>query len=241
MTRNIVSVKDMVLDYIKKPIPSGMGIVTKSVPICFFGNLETARVATLSINPSFHEFEKGAHRLQDRNSLPGWPDDSDELSDAQANAVYDSCIEYFHKNPYTGWFGTEKKGLCQFLKQKYGASYYDGSLVGIDIVPWATTEIWGDLPENKRNVLVTEYEPYLKFILSNLDLDVIYINGSGVKDVVQKALGVGFTETLVTLPGAKAKIARYDAIYNGKTKLVGANLYFKYGSKKISEMFSITK
>jgi len=47
-----MSLKQEMLDFIKQPIPAGLGIVPHSIPVLFFGNTDTATAATMAINPS---------------------------------------------------------------------------------------------------------------------------------------------------------------------------------------------
>lgn len=226
------SVKDKILEFIKKPIPVGRSVVTRSVPICFFGDIENAKIATLSLNPSDKEFLGTNKRLVDRDWLPGCPADTAPLSEFEACEVYHSCLGYFQNNPYTTWFGGifNENGMSGFMKRKYDASYYEGTLVHLDITPWATSQKWRDLSEATKNALVSEYAPYLRFILDNLDLDVIYVNGRSVKETLENVLNIKFVTTPVVLPiGAKSE--KYECVYN-KTRLVGINHYFQQQNTK---------
>ena len=47
----IKELKDFLLDKISEPLPTSVNIVQGSIPIVFFGNVEKAEIATLSLNP----------------------------------------------------------------------------------------------------------------------------------------------------------------------------------------------
>lgn len=227
MTKTIV--KNKIIEFIKKPIPVGNDVVTRSVPICFFGDIENAKIATLSLNPSDKEFRNTQKRLVDRDWLPGCPSDTSALSEFEACEVYDSCIDYFQNNPYKAWFGSisNKNGMSGFMKRKYDASYYEGTLVHLDITPWATKQKWRKLSDSTKNALVREYASYLKFVLDNSDFDVIYVNGKAVKEALETALNIQFTMTPIKLP-INSKSEKYECVYNNKTHIVGINHNFQH-------------
>lgn len=91
---------------------------TPTIPIPFFGDLHTARVVTVGLNPSDGEFK-------DRS----WPQsmDTPQLNERLTQYFCNSQVE-----PYK-WFTTWEKALNQI-----GASYKNGTAAHIDLCPWPT-------------------------------------------------------------------------------------------------------
>ena len=95
----IKELKDFLLDKISEPLPNSVNIVPGSIPIVFFGNVEKAEIATLSLNPSNIEFEhKSNKRFIDREQMQ--VSDNQKLTLTQAESVYGSLLLYFHSPPY---------------------------------------------------------------------------------------------------------------------------------------------
>ena len=226
-------IKKQILEYIKQPIPqnAAMPIVEKSIPVPFFGDIEKARIVTISLNPSNLEFEnkwgllsKSKKRFVDRDLLG--VEDSSTLDETQANQVYDSLKNYFHNsNAYTDWFDK----LEEFAGKIFHSSYYDGSMVNMDIYPWATQQKWKDLRSKDKNRALREYS-LLKNILLNKDccFDYVFLNGKGVKKYLE-TLGIKIKEELVT--GTKTQSNHQRFIYHqtleNKVKLIGFSCYIQ--------------
>lgn len=232
------SLKSQILTYIKKPIPQSvnMQIVKRSIPVPFFGDIENAKVATISLNPSNLEFEDedgnllrgNEKRFVDRDTLG--VADTASLNDDQADKVYNSLINYFHNNPYTGWFDI----LDGYAEKLFNSSYYKETMVHLDIYPWATQEKWGDLKgkdkTREKNKALQNYN-LLKNILLNEDriFDYVYINGRGVKEQIEKYYGITIKETSVTNTRNKSKRERkmYQYTLSNGTKLIGSSCYIQ--------------
>ena len=231
--------KQQILNYIKQPIPQNdkMPIVSRSVPVPFFGDIENATVATISINPSNCEFvDKNMNlfnifqkRFEDRDKLK--VNDTDYLTDSQAKEVYDSLILYFkNKNSYTNWFDRLQKPLGNRLEE----SYYDGTMVNIDIFPWATEDKWNQLSKIKVSkddkVTVTEnaLKAYrksglLKNMLLQKKFKYVYMNGSTVKNEITEYFSKIINEHFVIIDGQKYCL--YEGKLDNGTKLIGLNCY----------------
>lgn len=234
------SVKSQILNYLKQPIPQNVNeIVKRSIPVPFFGDIENARVATISLNPSFEEFEsdncllpKNKKRFVDRDLL-GVPD-SKTLNGVQATKVYDSLINYFHKNPYTGWFNW----LENKVGKKLGVSYYNGTMVHLDIYPWATQKQWKDLDKSELETSLKEYKKskLLSNILTEKNFDYIYINGASVKNEIKEFLEIKIKNENIKVPekrkikGNTQDVELSFSVYNGmlgNTKLIGISANLK--------------
>ena len=222
--------KKEILEYIKQPIPQNdkMPIVKRSVPVPFFGNIETARVATISINPSNLEFED-AHgkvlkqdkkRFVDRDELG--VQDVDYLTDSQAEKVYGSLSSYFkNKNLYTNWFDRLQKPLRDLL----GGSYCEGTMANFDIYPWATKEKWSDLYKTEAKEALKTYRnsKLLKNMLLQKDFEYVYINGSTVKTELEEYFPEKINEHTIIIEGQRYCI--YEGKLDNGTKLIGLNCY----------------
>ena len=230
--------KQQILNYIKQPIPQNdkMPIVERSIPIPFFGDIENARVATISINPSFREFQDknknllklSEKRFVDREDLA--IQDTDTLNDLQANLVYDSLLNYFNEDhkPYKSWFNWLDKYAGNMLK----ASYYNGSMVHLDIYPWATKEKWSDLDEIYRERALQNYN-LLKGILKEQSFDYVYINGKEVKEQLEK-----YFETKI-IENKQGQWTIYKYKLGNKTMFIGSSCYLKNAHKTRKELVEL--
>ena len=179
--------KQDILDYIRRPIPKGLPIVPQSIPIVFFGDIETAKYATIAINPSNREFTNTKHelfsekkkRFVDRDALG--VGDYDILSLKQAEMVYQSLRNFFHKRPYMQWFGQLEK-----LFSEVNMSYFKGDIINLDISPWATSVKWKDLTDKQRADLVHHTGDLLTTILGAGQLRCLFANGRTAIDHVGK-------------------------------------------------------
>ena len=118
-------IKTNILHYISQPIPKDSNIVQHSIPVVFFGDIEKAKFATISINPSDKEFytnykQYKEPRIINRQNLSKM--DFDKLSVEDASKVYTSLINYFSTNPYRGWFNHLERFLSPLFKNIYALS-----------------------------------------------------------------------------------------------------------------------
>jgi hypothetical protein len=131
-----------------------------------FGDPNRASAATLSLNPSWREFESpdGAwlsgsqRRLASLISLGA--SDPRELDDEQVAMVLAESDGYFHgPNWYRGWF----HWLESILNASGAGSYFDGTACHLDLVQWATKPAQGDLPTHVWRRLVEEDRDFLRW------------------------------------------------------------------------------
>jgi hypothetical protein len=171
--------------------PRGVRVLAGSTPVVSFGDLRKAWVATLAINPSFGEFlHSNGHeregvdeqRLETLRSLR-----CANLARASREAIqcaFTSCNTYFARHPY-GYF-TRLERILKHL----GASFYKGSACHLDLVQWATKPLWKELEPSEREALLQADVPFLKSQLSRKHLEVVIINGAGVRKEYERFLGV---------------------------------------------------
>src|SRR5262245_1444746 len=99
---------------IRRPVPTDLCVLPGSLPVVSFGDPNEAVVATLSLNPSWREFESprgvwlngSRRRLASLISLGA--SDPRELDDEQVATVVGECDGYFRgPNWNRGWFACE--------------------------------------------------------------------------------------------------------------------------------------
>lgn len=105
-------VPDYIAQRIRRPLPaiSPQVVVAGSTPVVGFGDVLSAKVATLGLNPSRVEFldrncvelTEENRRLETLKSLG--IDDLYSASDPVVARAFASCHGYFQKNPYRRWF-----------------------------------------------------------------------------------------------------------------------------------------
>src|SRR5207302_775531 len=116
-------------------------VIPWSSPVPVFGNLETAKVATLGINPSNREFVDVSGNELDGNSrrfhtlrsldIPTWT----KAKDRHLQLINDSCSDYFQRNPYDAWF----RKLDSIITGTNTSYYHSLShACHLDLVPYAT-------------------------------------------------------------------------------------------------------
>lgn len=162
-------------------------IVPGSTPVLAFGDLRSAEVATLGINPSASEFLKddrlragSERRLATLESLRARS--TSLLTKKQVQALVEDCVSYFHRKPYTRWFNP----LNEILREALGVSYCDGSACHLDLVQWATDPAWGGLDDQIKRSLLQEGLPYLKKLLELENIRLVILLGRQVITQVQE-------------------------------------------------------
>jgi hypothetical protein len=165
---------------IRRRQPSDCGVVPTSTPVISFGALESASVATLGLNPSWHEFlDDGRAELAEKRrrleTLASLGTDRLEIASIDLVArVALACNRYFQTNPYR-WFSQ----LEPFVRAT-GASYYNGSACHLDLVQWATFPVLGELRPAVRRRLLNEDVPFLAEQLTHAKLRLLLLNGKSV-------------------------------------------------------------
>jgi hypothetical protein len=220
----------VIIERIKRKIDTGMNVVPQTTPIIYFGNYDTAKACTVSLNPSNKEFtdntdrlldEKNAERLCSRKKLNRA--DNEELNDAEAQTVLKYCRDYFKLRPYNMWF----KPFNYFIERYGNYSYYKDTCVHLDLVQWAT-EKWSKLPDSIRKKHLFDDLPVLKYLL-NKDFEIMFLNGTTAVDNVRNCLNITLKEKSTVFRNTKdieRKLVIYHGEYN-KMKVVGWNIYLQ--------------
>jgi hypothetical protein len=210
----------VVAERIRRPVPAGLSVLPGSLPVVSFGDPNTATVATLSLNPSWREFQSGSgawllggrRRLASLVSLGAG--DPGELDDAQVARVLADSSAYFRGSWYRGWF----HWLESLLRESEAGSYLDGSACHLDLVQWATKPAHGELPGLVWRRLVEQDGDFLHWQLRTSNVDVVLLNGASVVRWVQEAGLVGGVDedALVYRAGdADGTIRVYRAVAEG--------------------------
>lgn len=160
--------------------PPDLHIVSGSTPVVAFGNPKKARVATLGLNPSKHEFlnkngeelVENERRLETLNSLG--LQDLNNISDQQVEQIWQSCNNYFSRNPYQ-WFDPLEKILKHF-----NVSYYSGTACHLDLVQWATNSAWSKLSKSIQKNLILQDKNFLNKQLIHENIEILLLNGRSV-------------------------------------------------------------
>ena len=170
-------IPDYIERRIRQPIPSGLCVVPGSTPVVAFGNPLTAKVATLSLNPSHREFQDKdgceligrERRLATHKSLGVC--DLASAPSAVIGQVLHGCQKYFHRKQYW-WFNQLERIL-----NACGASYFDGSACHLDLVQWATKPTWTEVPSTAQSCLLDSDLPFLKEQFRNENIELLLVNG----------------------------------------------------------------
>lgn len=173
-------------------------VIKWGAPVPVFGDVSKACIATLGLNPSNKEFvdaygtqldgsQRRFHTLQSLG-IQSWSD----AKQKHIRLISESCLEYFHKNPYRPWFDQ----LDQIVSAT-GYSYYDREkhACHLDLVPFATAEKWALIQRGQKDLLLSEGAMTLASMLRTSRVSVIVANGRGVVDGLQRASGVLFDAT----------------------------------------------
>lgn len=168
--------------------PKGIGIIPGTTPVISFGDFTSARVATLGINPSSREFLSGGKliptskkRLVDFEVLGS--EAAFPLNRDQASHVWDGCTNYFLTNrAYWSWF----RPLSNLLGATGGLSYESGEVCHLDLSPWATDPVWGNLRKEQKRELVSDGLELLNWQTQHNHLDAIIFNGRQVYEVIKE-------------------------------------------------------
>jgi hypothetical protein len=208
-----------VAERIRRPIPPGLSVLPGSLPVVSFGDPNGALAATLSLNPSWREFESpdgtwlsgSGRRLASLISLGA--SDPRELDDKQVATVVAESDSYFlGPNWYRGWF----HWLESLLNASGTGSYFDGTVCHLDLVQWATKPAQGELPTEIWRSLVEEDRDFLRWQLANTNVRVLLLNGaSAVQWLEEAGLVDEFEADLIPYNtrngGAKLRVYRANA------------------------------
>ena len=160
----------------RPPSPSSL---RGSVPVLFFGDIQSARVATVALNPGPDQ-----RFLQNLSSLSA--PNRHELTTQQCDRAIASMREYFGLGHV---LLTYFRGLDRVTKE-LGASYAQGGVVHLDIVQEATDPQWSDrtFPETDKQELLRVGRRFFRWQLQSFLIQLILCNGKTVSREVKNLL-----------------------------------------------------
>jgi hypothetical protein len=196
-----------------------------------FGPFQSARVATLGLNPSKSEFRdksgKEFHdserRFETLTSLGA--NDLATLDDERVQRIVAGCNHYFSRNPYRRWFDQ-----LEPMVRSAGASYYDGSSCHLDLVQWATDPVWGELAEGVRRQMVDAGKDFLKAQLEQESIKTLLLNGRRVMTEFTQSLKCQL-QVQRELQGVNGPVQLVTGHYREKLLVIGwsVNIQSSFG------------
>lgn len=222
---NRIQLESRLFDRLRRePLQSS---VLASLPVLFFGDLFTATVATVGLNPSKLEYLdkhgnelSGAHRRFETLTSLGAANRA-SLSDDQCNRAIEKMRRYFHPDSATySWFNALDR-----VTQSMGYRYDRGEVAHLDLSQEATDPTWSKLRKERPIdfALLQQVDlPFLKWQIEAFPLHVVVCNGRTVFENVI-ALTRGRLEDSGTMQRMKWYLAKAD-MPNRRISIVGWNL-----------------
>jgi len=173
--------------------------VAGSLPVLFFGDLFTARVVTVGLNPSRQEYldtrgselTGSARRFETVGSLG--VRDRAALAPDHAGKAIDTMRDYFGiDKPVYSWFA----GLARVV-EGLGASFQEGTAAHLDLVQEATDPVWSGLSKIDRaeaTRLLKSDLPFLKWQIEAFPIRVIVCTSRRVLDETSALIGATFVD-----------------------------------------------
>jgi len=213
-----VSPEDILRQHLRSRIRSAPRpqSVNRSTPVLFFGDIFSARIATIGLNPSDQEFldRRGAQlsgparRFETLDSLGAT--DRRSLTREQCDQAIDTMRNYFTPGkPVYSWF----RGLARVV-EGMGARFQQGSAVHLDLAQEATDPTWSKLPDSERSALLGSDLTFLEWQLRNFPFETVVCTGKTVSSHVRARMRVEVIEQ-----GEMARIKWWvgKAQLNGRT------------------------
>ena len=206
--------------------PTEPDLIHWGSPVPSFGSLSSAKIATLGLNPSNREFvdSKGQElagnerRFHTLNSLG--LNDWSQVNEEHLTLIWNSCEQYFHKNPYDTWF----KKLDELISGTRMSYYFpSGKACHLDLIPYATACKWTDLTSEKKTFLLEAMGDSLGLLLNSSPIELLVLNGKTVVETLERISATTFEKTYMpdwTLPRKSgAGVAGFS--YKGIIKKIG--------------------
>lgn len=188
--------------------PASPSTVHGSLPVLFFGDLITAHIATVGLNPSTSEYlgkqgeelDGPKRRFETLTSLEAAA--RSELTDDQCRRTIDTMRGYFDLGkPSYSWFASLSR-----VTQGLGSQYGGREVAHLDLVQEATDHKWSQLnqahPAEARTLLGTDLD-FLKWEIQTFPLKVIVCNGRTPLDHV---INLTQAEVISVEPMARIKM-----------------------------------
>ncbi|HEX5157556.1 MAG TPA: hypothetical protein VFW17_10105 [Ktedonobacterales bacterium] len=159
--------------------------VAGSLPVLFFGDLFSAQITTVGINPSDQEYLDGqgseldgaARRFETLSSLHA--SSRQTLTNAQCAQAIATMRSYFARSSTVyRWFRSLERVLVGM-----GYTYSKGQIAHLDLVQEATTPTWSALQRSHRSEadnLFADDLPFLQWQIAKFPLRAVICNGMTV-------------------------------------------------------------
>lgn len=179
----------------------GSAVIDWGSPVPSFGDLNESKVATIGLNPSNREFvdvdgnelDGTYRRFHTLNSLKigHWA----EVTETHLEEIWESCRDYFHRNPYDGWFRR-----LDYIISGSSTSYYSekAKACHLDIVPYATDCKWGELSKEQKHKLLVSVGNTLGMLLKNSPVELIVLNGKAVIEHFEQVSDIRLDKAIMT-------------------------------------------
>jgi hypothetical protein len=243
------TIDEVILNRLRHLPPNGCTVVPGSTPIIAFGRFRDAKIATVSLNPSYREFDivNGELRFHTLTSL-GIKDYTD-INIKHTNQIIDYCERYFERPGivYNGWFDK----VSNFLKKSTGYDYYNGTACHLDLSQWATSDVWNNLNSKQKRALTSTHDlELLTEIIKRGNVHTLLLNGKKTSIEIYKYLGLR-PQKVQLRPTIKEEKTKYkvegymvktDTILGKKVgreiTFIGWNTYLKYAGDDAVEILS---
>ncbi len=169
-----------------------------------------------------------------------------EVDALQVQSMVAACCRYFHGNPYHRWFGSLERMLSDS-----GASFYGqrrNMACHLDLVPYATTTKWGNLPVAERQHLVRLSAEPMGMLLRDSSLGHLILNGRSVVAAFEQVAGTDLEDHEMPewdLPRSRGAPVKGYA-YTGTIRSVGGvslgrDIYVAGFNHNLQSSFGVTK
>ena len=155
--------------------PVDCGVIPRTTPVVSFGDFTTAKIATLGINPSSAEFMSAGKLLVGENKRLS----DEEFAPFNPTDIWFKCKYYFLGNPYWTWFSHLEELLLQV-----GASYKTNAC-HLDLSPWATDPIFGNLDAQQQQTLLSHDRDFLNWQIVESPIRTVLFNGATVYKTIE--------------------------------------------------------
>lgn len=185
--------------------PASASTVPGSLPVLFFGDLFSAQIATVGLNPSRREYTTARNeeldgpgrRFETLSSLGAT--DRASLTSEQCDAAIATMRAYFDPGkPAYSWFASLSR-----VVQGMGLEYGRREVAHLDLVQEATDPTWSALNSQspgEARALLEQDASFLRWQIDAFPLRALVCNGRTVLDQV-----IGLTEAEVV---AREKVGR---------------------------------
>ena len=167
-----MTIPGYIRDRLLRPIPPDCCVALNTWPVIANGDPGLAKIATVGLNPG-----------------GGAP-----YNDATVEEVWDGQKRYFLENRYR--YFTPLEHVLNACGASYGGKYdpdgnYAISACNPDLVCWATTPHWSNVPyEAQRKLLDADHEFFTTLLAENPNIELLLGNGRTVGERMMEKFGV---------------------------------------------------